>query len=215
MKISLFLDYQASIYQGAGDFINVIEHIIYENVKKFSSFTDKEIILKVILSWVAQKRGIQQPAFPDILEEKRHQGDIDNSIHKKKISKNVLIKKRYSLPAIAYVYRYLSSSEQPQTIDRFNSDHIAEDEGYNSRTSGHRLLQDYSEYLTRKSRIGFNLGNKRSERYRNNLFKEVLSYLIDKKITGRSMEEFKADYKAFMAKEFSSDMDFIDLDSIP
>ncbi len=29
------------------------------------------------------------------------------------------------------------------------------------------------------------------------------------------MEEFKADYKAFMAKEFSSDMDFIDLDSIP
>lgn len=192
LKIDAFLDYQAKNYKGKDDFVDVVEHNIYKIVNSNSPFKDKNTTLERIQSWVNNSRNNQQTTHSDK-------------------TRKPFIKKRLGMPAIAYIYQYLSLTDPKYAITTDNSDDIAAAYDYTSPTSGHKLRQNYTLFKKTVARISFIEGNKNSERQRNNVFKNVHAYFIDKKISGRALEKFKSDYKAFSEKKFKSDLDFIDL----
>jgi hypothetical protein len=54
-RINFFLDYQKENYKGSGDFINLVEYIVYDYVRWNSAF-DLDARLQKIAEWISNKR---------------------------------------------------------------------------------------------------------------------------------------------------------------
>ena len=105
------------------------------------------------------------------------------------------VTKRLTQPAIGMLHAYLFNNEEGDPITNENKDDMALKYGWESRTSGHAIYQQYIKFYDPNDR--YLCSGIKADKLKQKYFADVLKYLTEMGIYEKSYEQAENEYDKF------------------